>query len=94
MKKLSYKEQIELNEKLLDKIDLDKYIKEYEFVDDMFSAISDDYDDSDILPEEFQGCVFNFIDDYELGEYLAKRYNLDLREQFTSRYYLTGNNEG
>ena len=86
---LSYREAVELNEKFLDTLDLDKYIKEYEFVDDMFSAISDDYDDSDILPKEFEGCVFNFMDDYELAEYLAKRYNLDLREQFISRYYLT-----
>jgi len=86
---LSYKEQLRINEEFLDTLDLSKYIEKYEYVDDMHSAISDDYDNSEELPEIFEGCVLNFMDDYELAEYLAKRYDLRLEEYFVSRYYLT-----
>lgn len=86
---LSYKEQIRINEEFLDTLDLSKYLEKYEYVDDMYSAISDDYDDTDLLPKDFEGCIFNFMDDYEFARYLAKRYNLSLNEYYVSRYYLT-----
>lgn len=76
------------NEEFLDTLDLKKYVEKSIYVDEIISVIEEDYDDSDILPKEFGGCVFNWMDQYEVAKYLAYRYCKTFREEETVRYIL------
>lgn len=76
------------NEKFLDTLDLKKYIKNSFYVDRIIDEIEEDYDGSDILPEDFGGCVFNWMDQYDVAKYLAYRYCKTFREEETVRYVL------
>lgn len=76
------------NEEFLDTLDLKKYVEKSIYVDEIISVIEEDYDDSDILPSDFEGCVFNWMDQYEVAEYLALRYGKTFREDTTIRYVL------
>lgn len=76
------------NEEFLDTLDLKKYVEKSIYVDEIISAIEEDYEDSDVLPKEFGGCVFNWMDQYEVARYLAYRYCKTFREEETVRYIL------
>lgn len=76
------------NEEFLDTLDLKKYVEKSIYVDEIISAIEEDYEDSDVLPKEFGGCVFNCMDEYEVAKYLAHRYCKTFREEETVRYIL------
>lgn len=76
------------NEKFLDTLDLKKYVEKSIYVDEIISAIEEDYEDSDVLPKEFDGCVFSWMDQYEVAKYLAHRYCKTFREEETVRYVL------
>ena len=76
------------NEKFLDTLDLKKYIENSFYVDKIIDEIEEDYENSDILPKEFGGCVFNWMDQYEVAKYLAYRYCKTFREEETIRYVL------
>ena len=74
------------NEEFLDTLDLKKYVEKSIYVDEIISVIEEDYDDSDILPSDFEGCIFNWMDQYEVAKYLAYRYCKTFREEETVRY--------
>lgn len=74
------------NEEFLDTLDLKKYVEKSIYVDEIISMIEEDYEDSDVLPKEFSGCVFNWMDQYEVAKYLAHRYCKTFREEETVRY--------
>ena len=76
------------NEEFLDTLDLKKYVEKSIYVDEIISAIEENYEDSDVLPKEFDGCVFNWMDQYEVAKYLAYRYCKTFREEETVRYIL------
>lgn len=69
------------NEEFLDTLDLKKYVEKSIYVDEIISAIEEDYEDSDALPKEFEGCIFNWMDQYEVAKYLAYRYCKTFREE-------------
>ena len=77
-----------LNEEFLDTLDLKKYVEKSIYVDEIISAIEEDYDDSDVLPDAFCGCIFCWMDRYEIAEYLAARYGKTFCEEETVRYVL------
>ena len=76
------------NEEFLDTLDLKKYVEKSIYVDEIISAIEEDYEDSDILPDDFGGCIFSWMDQYEVAKYLAARYGKTFREEVTVRYVL------
>ena len=76
------------NEEFLDTLDLKKYVEKSIYVDEIISAIEENYEDSDILPKEFGGCIFCNMDQYEVAEYLAARYGKTFHEEETVRYVL------
>ena len=57
-------------------------------IEQVKQVVEEDYDGSDILPEDFGGCVFNWMDQYEVAKYLAYRYGKAFREEETVRYVL------
>ena len=63
------------NEEFLDILDLKKYVEKSIYVDEIISAIEEDYEDSDVLPKEFGGCVFNWMDQYEVAKSLSANYS-------------------
>ena len=79
-----WKENAELNKQVLDKIEFPKpdqgeNFHEYlERVEDQYSTME--------LPPELKGNLFNFLDTYELGEYLKKRYGWSVEEEI--QYYI------
>lgn len=76
------------NEELLDTLDLKKYVEKSIYVDRIMNAIEEDYENSDVLPEDFRGCIFNWMDQYDVAKYLAYRYKKTFREEETIRYVL------
>lgn len=88
MKLQEWKNAERRNEEFLDTLDLKKYVEKSIYVDEIISSIEEDYDDSDVLPKEFGGCVFNWMDQYEVAEYLAAKYGKTFREEEIIRYVL------
>lgn len=78
----------ELNEKYLDTLDLSDYISKSNDVKTIIDLIEKDYNDSDQLPPELEGCIFNFLCMEEVAYYLAGRYNLRVNEQVIYKYTL------
>lgn len=76
------------NEEFLDTLDLKKYVEKSIYVDEIISAIEEDYEDSDVLPDDLGGCIFCWMDQYEVAEYLAARYGKTFHEEETVRYVL------
>lgn len=78
----------ELNEKYLDTLDLSGYIEKSKDVKTIIELIEKDYYDSDKLPKELDGCIFNFLCMEEVAYYLANRYGLKVNEQVVYTYTL------
>ena len=78
----------ELNKKYLDTLDLSEYISKSNDVKTIIDLIEKDYDDSDKLPQELDGCIFNFLGIDEIAYYLAGRYGLKVNEQVVYTYTL------
>ena len=85
---MTYEEEYELQEKLLDKLDLRPYIKLWMKHWEIADAIEDAYEDH-AFPEEidkiveappFDGYILNFFNSDDLMEYLEKRYGTRFRE--------------
>ena len=88
MEKYNWQQCVKRNEEFLDTLDLKKYVEKSIYVDRIIEAIEEDYDDSDVLPDDFSGCVFNWMDQYEVAKYLATRYCKIFCEEETIRYVL------
>ena len=88
MKLQEWKNVEKRNEEFLDTLDLKKYVEKSIYVDEIISAIEEDYDDSDVLPDDFCGCIFCWMDQYEVTKYLAARYGKTFHEEETVRYVL------
>ena len=77
-----YRREKKESEEFLDKIDIEKYFKDYKDVSDIMNEIEDDYNKS--CPS---GCVFNVINTLEFIDYLTKRYpNYSFKE--VTNYYV------
>lgn len=78
----------ELNKKYLDTLDLSGYLSKSNDVLTIIDLIEKDYDDSDDLPVELEGCIFNFLGNEDVAYYLADRYGLHVHEQVIYKYTL------
>ena len=77
-----------LNKKYLDTLDLSKYLSQSNDVQTIIDLIEKDYDDSDDLPVELEGCIFNFLGNEDVAYYLADRFGLYVHEQVIYKYTL------
>ena len=91
---MTYYEMIKVSYEFFDTIDFRQYIKPGERIElqDLIDSVDDYYDNHpDQLPEMFQGFVFNFVSDYELGQYLEKRYGWKAHEEVIETHYIIPN---
>ena len=58
---------------LLDTIDILKYLKNGTYIEDVMTAIEEDYD-YPLNYEPFDGFIFNWMDEYEFANYCYDRY--------------------
>ena len=70
---MTYEEEMELQYKVLDQFDFIPYLESYTTVEGLMFAF--EYEcDLNLLPPEFQNCVFNYINTEDFANYLANRY--------------------
>ena len=72
-----YEKEMTIQFGYLDKIDIEKYMKNCKSskVGDLISAIERDYDDTEFTNNDFlEGFIFNRCNEEEFIEYLEKRY--------------------
>lgn len=91
----TYEEELEISYKFYDTIDFTKFIDDNEHtnkVKDIMCKLEDYYDFNhpESLPEEFEGCFFNFVDEYDFVLYLKKRYpdKYDVTSEVIENYYI------
>ena len=77
------------NLKMLDEIDFTKFFDETTVpLYDLRRKIEDEYDNTKFSNNEvMEGCVFNWISDCELVEYLEKRYPKFRAYEVIEQYY-------
>lgn len=81
---MTYEEEIKLSHELWDSLPFDEPedgMDLWEYMNNMsykFRNIQ--------LPEEFEGEVFNFVTEYEVGQYIEKRFNVNVQERCS--YYI------
>ena len=79
MSETEYYKKIEENKEILDRLDLPKPergedVWDYaDRVEEMFKDVT--------LPEDYDGNLFNYLDVYELGDYLGDRFNMICEEE-------------
>ena len=81
---MTYEEEMELSERVLDSLDLPKPHK-FEDVWDYCHRVEEKFEGIE-LPSEFYGELFNFMDMYDIAEYTAKRFGMRVEEE--TKYYL------
>lgn len=79
---------MKVNTDYLDTLDLTPYLQQGQELYNVMSAIQDDFNDDPNMPAEMCGEPFEFLSEYEFGEYLNQRYGLTIREEVEVRYYL------
>lgn len=79
---------MKLNQDYLDTLDLEPFLHKGQELYYIVEEISEKFANDPNMPEELEGEVFNFLSDYEVGEYLAERYGVKVREDIEVRYYL------
>lgn len=83
-----FREMEKLNKEYLDTLDLNKYIAQSKDIQRIIDAIENDYDESDNLPDELEGCIFNYLGTEDIAYYLADRYGFHVYEQVVYKYTL------
>lgn len=79
MSETEYYKKIEENKEILDRLDLPKPergedVWDYtDRVEEMFKNVT--------LPEDYDGNLFNYLDSYDLGDYLGDRFNMICEEE-------------
>ena len=85
---MNWEELEKLNKDYLDTLDLDKYINASNDVQTIIDMIEYDYDDTEFLPSELEGCIFNHLSTEDIAYYLADRYGKHVHEQVIYQYTL------
>ena len=82
MSETEYYKKIEENKKLLDSLDLPKP-EIGEDIWDYADRVEVEFKNviSVILPEDYDGNLFNYLDAYDLGDYLGDRFNMICEEE-------------
>ena len=82
---ISREEQI--NKECLDMIDFTPYLLRCKTISDLMWQVEDDYNYFVVkaaMPPELNGYIFNYFNEYDLYEYLRKRYS----DQFNFTSYV------
>lgn len=92
--KLKYDEMMRISKEFYDTVDFMKFISECYgeiSVRDLMNCVEEyyDYHNENLIPEEFQGCFFNFMNEDEFSEYLKDRYGFQVRHEVIERYYIS-----
>ena len=70
---MTYKEEMERQFDILDQYDFLPYLEIYDDIDQLMFNFEYECDNS-ILPEDFQGSVFNYCSTEDFVDYIEKRY--------------------
>lgn len=76
---MNYQEQVELNKKVLDKIDMKPYLKRGMDLRDIMGVLEDKYEEtltSDV--PELHGDLFYHLDPFDFKLYVEQRYNINV----------------
>ena len=92
----TYKEMMQISKDFYDTIDFKKFMEEHKLtcysidLDTLIEKLETYYDDENpsLLPKEFQGCFFNFMNKDEFAAYLKLRYDWQIDHEFVSKYYI------
>lgn len=90
---MTYEEMIKISEDFYNTIDFTEFIH-ISFrkinVRDLMNCLEEYYDIShpNLLPVEFEGCFFNFVNEDEFAEYLSKRYGYKIVTEVIEKYWL------
>lgn len=93
---LSFDEMLKRAKEFYDTIDFEPFFKKYKDigheipVDDLWTDLEKYYDEEhpELLPEDFRGYFFNYVNEEEFIDYIKDRYNLISNEVVTTHYYL------
>lgn len=78
---MTYIQEVEFNSNFLDSLPLPKpengenLLRYEKKIEEMFEHSE--------MPEEMQGCILNFMDSYDLGKYLERRFGVKIQEEIT-----------
>lgn len=80
----------EINLRFLDKIDFTPYLESCATVSEVCQTVMNDNPIS-AMPSELQCNYFNFLDEYDITQYLQKRYGdkWNFKEHVEVEYYIT-----
>lgn len=95
---MTFKEMLDRAKEFYDTIDFEPFLKKcvvskHEIpVDDLCDELEKYYDEEhpELLPEDFRGYFFNYVNQEEFVDYIKDRYNLISNEVVTTHYYLYG----
>ena len=83
---------LEINQRFLDRIDFTPYFESCASVSEVCQELinHNPFPIHD-MPLELQGCMFNFMDEYQIIQYLQKRYGdkWNFTEHVEVEYYIT-----
>ena len=88
---MKYDEMMKISNEFFDTIDFRKWLTpgRKTRVYDLMNCVEEWFNSHpDLLPEVFQGFVFNFVDEYEFGQYLEKRYGWQTEEVVVETHYM------
>lgn len=85
---MPYKEDLELTRKILDDLDVFAYIGTHKTAEEIMSVIGELNID---LPDNFDGNLFKFMDDYSFVNYLKNRYGNDIKVVDRTTYWVWRN---
>ena len=88
---MRYKEMMDRSKEFYDTIDFTPFFSKFAMdVESLQDDIGEYYEveHPELIPEDFEGCFFNFMDRYEFALYLKKRYNMSMRDEVIEKYYL------
>lgn len=88
-----YDEMMLTSKEFMDTIDFTKFLSDkYNCISvrDLMDCIEEYYDRShpELLPSEFNGMFFNFINEGEFTDYLTDRYGFKGRVEIIEKYYI------
>ena len=70
---MTREKQYQISCEYLDQLDWDKYLEKGADIQNIMDEIENDTDNLPPMPKEFNGYVFNFLNEGEFCDYLEKR---------------------
>ena len=89
---MTYSDMVKINNSFWDTIDFNKFIPDdrYIIIRDLMNSIEQYYDEEhpDLLPREFDGFFFNFMNEEDFAHYLKKRYGYKIKSETYEAWYI------